>query len=634
MVGGRDFGRCSLASRLPTALWPVGGRIVLERLLLHLANHGITQVAVCSGLDKSQLVKSVQADKRLEVEYIEESLPVGTAGIIREAAKKKKDNSLFILFPSNLVCLPDIDALISDHFKSESDLTVALELEHKGNCESSEQASGIYICSNSVLEFIPEDGYFDIKEGLIPKMLRAGKRVHAAALSCQTGNFRDCHEYIHAVLNNIKRIAEQDRYKSYKDNETCTIWMGEGVKIDPTARITGQVVLMDNVEIAQDSVVIGPCMLGRNVTVGKNTIITGSVLWDGTIVGEESMVDTCVLDYNANLLPGTNVVEECVVSGLKKSAQKNGTALRKAPVKGSQRIPEQYAAFAKRAMKYSAPALVIGAFIWSYWPGLKELWGIWMRNDEYSSGLLVPFLAVYILWLRRQTILQVPLKPAIFGLVLFLFAQALRIFGLFFLFSSAEYLSVVFGIAGIVLLLFGWKLFIKVSTVLLFLFLMLPWPHRIQAAVSMPLQQWSTSSAVFCLEVMGFNIIREGNVIHIGASTVAVAEACNGLRMITAFFVISGLVALLVSRTWRQKLIVLISSLPVAFLCNTLRLTITAIFFTVVEGQYWEKVFHDFGGYAMMPLALVFIVGELWLIDRLTVPPEEKKEIIIARHKR
>ena len=135
--------------------------------------------------------------------------------------------------------------------------------------------------------------------------------------------------------------------------------------------------------------------------------------------------------------------------------------------------------------------------------------------------------------------MSLPIKPSILGLFLFIFAQAMRLFGLFFLFSSAERISIVFSIAAMVLLLLGWKILIKVSTVILFLFLMLPWPNRIHAAVSLPLQQISTTSAVFCLQVLGFDIIREGNVIHIGNAVVAVAEACNGLRMITAFFVIS-----------------------------------------------------------------------------------------------
>jgi len=122
---------------------------------------------------------------------------------------------------------------------------------------------------------------------------------------------------------------------------------------------------------------------------------------------------------------------------------------------------------------------------------------------------------------------------------------------------------------------------------------------------------------------MGFDVVQDGNIIHIGQVSVAVAEACNGLRMITAFFVISGFVVLLVRRAWWEKLIVFASSMPIALFCNTIRLTITAVAFTILEGEYWEKIFHDFGGYAMMPLALVIMGAELWLLTRLTTAPKQ-----------
>jgi exosortase len=182
-----------------------------------------------------------------------------------------------------------------------------------------------------------------------------------------------------------------------------------------------------------------------------------------------------------------------------------------------------------------------------------------------------------------------------------------------------------------VLLVLGWKYLGRVATVLLFLCLMLPWPNRIQNAVTLPLQRWSTTSAVFCLELVGYEVRQDGNVIHIGGTSVAVAEACNGLRMIMAFFVISGLVALLVKRTWWEKLVILASSLPIAFLCNTLRLATTAWFFTFIKGQGWEQRFHDWGGYAMMPLALALVVGELWLLARLTTAPAHREPAIVSR---
>jgi len=307
-------------------------------------------------------------------------------------------------------------------------------------------------------------------------------------------------------------------------------------------------------------------------------------------------------------------------------------ALQPQLAKINERLPDWAQSNRKSVLMLLASGLVLIALLWSYWPGLAELWTLWQRSDEYSSGLLVPLLCVYVLSSRRHDIAQWRIRPSIWaGLFAFVAAQAIRFFGLFFMYSSAERLSIALTVGALVLLMFGWQFFRKVFTVLLFLCLMLPPPNQVQVAVTLPLQRWATVSAVFCLETIGYEVVREGNIIHIGQATVAVAEACNGLRMITAFFVISGFVVLLVKRAWWEKLIILASSLPIALLCNTARLAITAVFFTVLEGKHWEEVFHDFGGYAMMPLALAAVVAELWLLAKLTTLPEEKETIVITR---
>ena len=59
----------------------------------------------------------------------------------------------------------------------------------------------------------------------------------------------------------------------------------------------------------------------------------------------------------------------------------------------------------------------------------------------------------------------------------------------------------------------------------------------------------------------------------------------------------------------------------------------TAIALTKLTDQFWDDVFHDFGGYAMMPLALAVVVGELWLLTKLTTLPEPEKAVIITRQK-
>lgn len=281
-----------------------------------------------------------------------------------------------------------------------------------------------------------------------------------------------------------------------------------------------------------------------------------------------------------------------------------------------------------------ALALLAACLVWSYWAGLIHIWQLWQRSDEYSSGLLVPFLAIYVLWARRKQLQAVPVRPSLWlGLAALLASQTVRFFGLFFMYSSAERLSLVLTMAALVLMILGWRFFLKTATILFFLLLMLPWPNRVQAALTLPLQRWATTSAVFLLEIPGYNVFREGNIIHIDGTMVAVAEACNGLRMVTAFFVISGLIALSVNRPLWQKAVVVLASLPIALLCNTLRLVVTSIAFTKLEGDYWEQIFHDFGGYAMMPFAVAAVVALLALMAGLTMPPQDKKRIVITRPK-
>jgi len=637
LAGSRDFGRCPMESRLPTALWPIAGKSAIEHLLHHLAHQGIKQATVCSNGDTSLLEESIAAANSMQLKFLDEPLPVGTAGCIRDTSSGDEDE-LFLVFPSGIISSPNVESLIRAHQAGGSDLTVMLKPALK-NGGSQNSTAGIYICEASVLKHIPEEGYCDIKEGLIPAMLRAGKTIHTATLDNPLESFRNRTEYLSVIAEYLQDGCDLDiglhRRKLNGSNSKC-VWLADSAKVDPSARIYGPVVIMDEVVISKEAIVFGPAIIGSGVRVGNNTLIENSVLWDSASIDENCEIRRCIIDYQAVVRSHTIAEDESIPfrpeGGLRRLVRSilnvmnnNTNRLQSQLNKVGEVLPRLAKSPETNIMSWFGVGLVLIAFLWSYWPNLVDLWGIWLGSDEYSSGLLVPFIAVYILWSRRDDIAACRMKPSVWGLFGFLGAQAFRLFGLFFMYGSAERLSIVFSIAALVLMLLGWQIFRKVFSILIFLGLMLPLPRTIHGAIMLPLQSWSTSSAVFCLEVMGYNVIREGNIIHLNGTTVAVAEACNGLRMIMAFFVIGGLVVLLIRRTWWEKLIALISTLPIALLCNSIRLTITAIAFTKLSGEYWEGVFHDFGGYAMMPLALGAIVLELWIIKKITTPPVEKQ---------
>ena len=623
LTGSRDFGRCPLASRLPTALWPVVDKPVLEHLLRHLSGQGIKHATICSNGDASMLRNAVTGINSMELKFLNEPMPAGSAGCIRDAVGTDK-NDLLLVLHAGIISPPKVTELIRAHQTGNSNLTIMFEPTSE-NSSVAPQTAEIYICQPTVLEFIPKQGYCDIKETLIPAMIRAGKTVHAATLTQPTGSFRDWTGYLTAISHCLQNSHNSGTcFPHTWSNSSKNVWRADTASLGQDVRIYGPAAIMEEAVISENVIIFGPTIIGKSVTVGKNTLIENSVLWNDSGIGQNCHVRKCVVDYEA-VVPKNTVLDSQAVPYRQNGKFTRGLSKAASLVNGNAgKLPANI-------LRALAIAILTGAFLWSYWPTVAELWSIWLRSDEYSSGLLVPFLALYILWTRRHNITQADIQPSSWGLLAFVLAQAVRAFGIFFMYSSAERLSLLLSIVSLTLLILGWRILRKVATVLAFLSLMLPLPRSVHTSVTLPLQNLATASSVFCLQMIGYAVVREGNIIHLNDITVAVAEACNGLRMVTAFFVIIGLLVLLVRRTWWEKLIVLILGLPVALLCNTVRLTVTAILSTMLTGEIWEKIFHDFGGYTMMPLALAVVLLELWLFTKLTTIPEKSKQDVVTR---
>ena len=268
--------------------------------------------------------------------------------------------------------------------------------------------------------------------------------------------------------------------------------------------------------------------------------------------------------------------------------------------------------------------LALVALVWAYWPTLVELFKDWQNDPNYSVGQIVPLAAAYLAWQDRDKLRRCAVRPSYWGLALLAAATALHLFGLLFFYVSLERYAFVLSVAGLVLLLYGREVFWQLRWILAFLLLMVPLPGAVHNRISNPLQTFATAGAVFLLEVFGVMVSREGNVMLLNGQTeVAVAEACSGLRMLTAFVVVAAVLAYLIRAPRWQKIVLLISSVPVAIACNLLRLVATAVLYMVAESSVAETFFHDFAGLTMMPLAIAMLLGELWLLRRLVIEEPE-----------
>ncbi|MBN1491103.1 MAG: exosortase/archaeosortase family protein [Phycisphaerae bacterium] len=263
-----------------------------------------------------------------------------------------------------------------------------------------------------------------------------------------------------------------------------------------------------------------------------------------------------------------------------------------------------------------AVALVLA---WSYWPTLADLWAFWSDNLDYASGQFVPLVVIYVIWSRRGELAKLSWSTCWFGLGLLVFAQLVRFYGIYDMYGSLERYSMVLSVLGILWFLFGTGFLWKFRWAMLFLFLTVPLPGRIHSAVSLPLQDFATRSAVVGLELLGFLVVREGNVLRVSeASVVAVAEACSGLRMLNAFALVCVTLSFVAHRPVWQKVGVVLSCIPIAVFSNTVRLVVTVLLFEHAHGELAQRLSHDWAGIAMMPFAVAVAIGELKLFGWLS----------------
>jgi len=264
-------------------------------------------------------------------------------------------------------------------------------------------------------------------------------------------------------------------------------------------------------------------------------------------------------------------------------------------------------------------AAVGGLLLWAYWTTLAELNRLWSHDPQYSHGYLVPAFALYLLWQRRRKLDGVSFTMDKWGLLLIALGTALRLTGSFFFLPSLDVISLLPCLAGLCVLLGGWRSLNWSWPALVFLLFMLPLPYRIQVALAQPLQTIATRASTYLLQTLGFPALSEGNIILLNEVRIGVVEACNGLSMLVTFFALSAAVAILIRGHWVYRALIVLSAIPIALAANILRILVTAILHETVGSGIANLVFHDLAGWFMMPLALAMMGMELWVFKRVLV---------------
>jgi exosortase len=249
---------------------------------------------------------------------------------------------------------------------------------------------------------------------------------------------------------------------------------------------------------------------------------------------------------------------------------------------------------------------------------LTDLAHDWWTDEGSSYGMLVPVMAGYIAWIKREEILAAPTQEdgralwAVGGACLMYLVGR---FGAEFFLTRTSFVVL---LTGLIWLFWGTARLRKLSFPLVLLATMVPLPALVYNKIAIPLQLFSSGTATAIMQNFGLSVYRDGNIIELPRMTLGVAEACSGLHSITALAVGALLVGYIWCRRFHTRLALFLLAIPIAIALNVVRITGTAVLAT----HYAELAtgfYHLFSGWlvfvASVGLLLLCARGLHWLLD-------------------
>ena len=295
---------------------------------------------------------------------------------------------------------------------------------------------------------------------------------------------------------------------------------------------------------------------------------------------------------------------------------------------------------------YVRMLIIAGLFCVLFYSDLYRIVYRWLKDPSWSHGFLIPFFSLYFLNQHDEKIVR--LKPSRNYLGLFLMVSFIVLYFLNISFLNFGYGNPILMIAtlgAIILFLGGWALIKYTWLPVVYLIFAVPLPGRFYKELTIPMRQIAAKIASATLNLVPelqttvngvvIDIIYKGARIGDGLD---VADACSGMRLLMAFLALGVAMAYLHYRPTWQRLVLLGSTIPIAILCNIIRVTTTCFIFILWDPKYAKGIYHDMLGMLMLPLAFGLYGLLAWFMLNLFEEEEEEKDatenVIISRRNR
>ncbi|MGI8778321.1 MAG: sugar phosphate nucleotidyltransferase [Acidimicrobiales bacterium] len=319
LVGGEGTRLRPLTIAVPKQMLPVAGVPMLERVLGHLAEHGITEAVLSLGYRHDAFLAALPSARAIGLRVVPaiEPEPRGTAGAVRFAADAAGIDETCLVLNGDVLTDLDLGALMSFHAAHGAEGTLALssvadpssfglvtvdadrvtafiEKPPAGATGPGLINMGAYVLEPSVLARIPEGRSVSIEREVFPPMVADGGlyAMVSTAYWADTGT----PERFLAVQRDLvagRRIGPP---------APGAVDRGDGVWTMGVAVIDGDVrapALVGSAAYVQAGATVEGSVIGAGARVHQGAVVRDSVLLPGSVVRADAVVDGCLVGEQA-----------------------------------------------------------------------------------------------------------------------------------------------------------------------------------------------------------------------------------------------------------------------------------------------------------------------------------------------
>ncbi len=340
MAGGFGTRMRPLTCNIPKPMLPVANRPVMEHGLRLLKKHGFTDVRILLYYHP-EVIREFFGDGKslgLNLTYVTTETDLGTAGAVRYAQKESGDAALVI--SGDVLTDFDLTKVLATHKERASPATLVLtrvtnplqygvvitdanqritrflEKPTWGEVFSDTINTGIYVLEPAALAKIPEGREFDFSRNLFPLLMEQDMPILGCIASGYWRDIGSLAEYRQAQVDILRGEVDVEIHGQKSGRIGKDVWVGEGTKVDGSAKLRGAVVLGARVRVGAGAQVSNT-IIGDDTVIEDGAVVADSVLWDHVVIGAEAelkedvVASHCTIGRKAFLAEGVVVSDHC-----------------------------------------------------------------------------------------------------------------------------------------------------------------------------------------------------------------------------------------------------------------------------------------------------------------------------------